>query len=400
MRVIVVGGGIVGLAAARSVLSANSDAEVILVEKELDVARHQTGHNSGVVHAGLYYKPGSLKARLCRRGMGLLREYCGEQGLLYEECGKVLVATSEEELVRLADIQERAEANGVPGVTSLGESDLRAIEPHVGGLGGLRSPTTAIVDYGQVARSFRDDLVARGATVRLGTRVSSVRNQGARPEVELAGGSVLSADRVLVCAGLHADQLARASGRSSDPRIIPFRGEYHALRLGREGLVRGLVYPVPDPGLPFLGVHLTRTVHGAVLVGPNAVLALAREGYRRRNVSFAEVREIAGWSGMRRVARRHWRVAVDELAVSASRRLFVHKARRYVPELRVSDVRPAGAGVRAQAVTAAGGLLDDFALDTERNVVWVRNAPSPAATSSMAIAEALVERLELGRAHP
>ena len=213
MRVIVVGGGIVGLAAARSVLSANSDAEVILVEKELDVARHQTGHNSGVVHAGLYYKPGSLKARLCRRGMGLLREYCGEQGLLYEECGKVLVATSEEELVRLADIQERAEANGVPGVTSLGESDLRAIEPHVGGLGGLRSPTTAIVDYGQVARSFRDDLVARGATVRLGTRVSSVRNQGARPEVELAGGSVLSADRVLVCAGLHADQLARASGR-------------------------------------------------------------------------------------------------------------------------------------------------------------------------------------------
>jgi L-2-hydroxyglutarate oxidase LhgO len=277
----------------------------------------------------------------------------------------------------------------------LGESDLRAVAPHAAGLGGLHSPSSAIVDYAAVTRSLRDELVTRGVSVRVGTGVTAVRDDGAHPEVELADGGVLTADRVLVCAGLQADRLARASGRPADPRIIPFRGEYHALAPGREGLVRGLIYPVPDPSLPFLGVHLTRTVDDSVLVGPNAVLALAREGYRRRTVNLGDVRDIAGWSGMRRVARRHWRVGAAEVARSASRRMFVREARRYVPELRAADVVPANAGVRAQAVSAAGELLDDFALDRGRNVVWVRNAPSPAATSSMAIAEELVQRLEL-----
>jgi (S)-2-hydroxyglutarate dehydrogenase len=393
MRVVVVGGGIVGMAAARAVLA--TGAEVTVVEKEDDVALHQTGHNSGVVHAGLYYRPGSLKARLCRRGVGLLRDYCAERGLSYVECGKVLVATSEPELARLDGIQERAQANGVPGVVRLGESDLRTLEPHAAGLGGLHSPSTAIVDYAAVTRALRDELAARGVEVRLGTQVVGV-SDGASPEVALADGGVLVADRVLVCAGLQADRLARGAGRPSDPRIIPFRGEYYALAPGRRELVRGLIYPVPDPGLPFLGVHLTPTVHGSVLVGPNAVLALAREGYRRRTVKLDDVRDIAGWSGMRRVARRHWRVGLAEVARSASRRVFVREARRYVPELRAADVVPARAGVRAQAVSAAGELLDDFALDRGRNVVWVRNAPSPAATSSMAIAEELVERLDLG----
>lgn len=397
MRVVIVGAGIVGLAAARAALSAAGDAEVVVLEKEAEVALHQTSHNSGVVHAGLYYKPGSLKARLCRRGIALLRDYCSERGVAYHECGKVLVATDERELTRLEGIEERAEANGVPGVTRLGESDLRAVEPHVGGLGGLHSPTTAIVDFAQVARSLHDELRALGATVHLGATVSAVGDHGSRAQIELADGTAMAADRVLVCAGLHADQLARASGRSADPRIIPFRGEYYALRPGREDLVRGLVYPVPDPRLPFLGVHLTRTVHGSVLVGPNAVLALAREGYRRRSVNLAEMREIVGWSGMHRVAAKHWRVGAAEIARSTSRRMFVRDAQRYLPELRAQDVLPARAGVRAQAVSAAGELLDDFALDRGRNVVWVRNAPSPAATSSMAIAEELMERLELSR---
>jgi (S)-2-hydroxyglutarate dehydrogenase len=396
VRVVIVGAGILGLAAARATLSAAGDAEVVVLEKESEVGLHQTSHNSGVVHAGLYYKPGSLKARLCRRGVGLMRDYCAEHGIAYRECGKVLVATNERELARLQDIEERAEANGVPRVTRLTESDLRTVEPHVGGLGGLHSPTTAIVDFSEVARSLRDELRALGATVRFRAAVSAISDDGAQPQVELADGAVIGADRVLVCAGLHADQLARASGRSADPRIIPFRGEYYVLRPGRENLVRGLVYPVPDPGLPFLGVHLTRTVHGSVLVGPNAVLALAREGYQRRNVDLADVREILGWGGMHKVAARHWRAGAAEVARSASRRMFVRDAQRYVPELRVQDVLPARAGVRAQAVSAAGELLDDFALDRGRNVVWVRNAPSPAATSSMAIAEELLERLELG----
>jgi L-2-hydroxyglutarate oxidase LhgO len=397
MRIVIVGAGIVGLAAARTVLSVRGDAEVIVLEKESGVAMHQTSHNSGVVHAGLYYQPGSLKARLCRRGTGLLRNYCLERGLAYEECGKVLVATSERELTRLEGIEERAAANGVPGVARLGESDLRRLEPHVGGLGGLHSPTTAIVDFAQVARFMHDEVRAGGASVRLGVAVSAVRDHGSRPELALTDGTVVAADRVLVCAGLQADQLARASGRSPDPRIIPFRGEYYALRPGREHLVRGLIYPVPDPALPFLGVHLTRTIQGSVLVGPSAVLALAREGYRRRDVNLADVREIAGWSGMRRIAAKHWRVASAEVARSASRRMFVRGAQRYVPALRPQDVVPAQAGVRAQAVSESGELLDDFVLDQGRCVVWVRNAPSPAATSSMAIAEELTERLDLHR---
>jgi L-2-hydroxyglutarate oxidase LhgO len=224
MRIVIVGAGIIGLASARAVLACEPDAEVIVLDKELEVARHQTGHNSGVVHAGLYYTPGSLKARVCRRGVGLLREYCGARGIAYEECGKVLVATDERELARLAGIHERAEANGVPGIRRLDASELRAIEPHVAGLGGLHSPTTAIVDYAEVARALRDEVTERGGQVRLGAPVSSIRDDATAPEVMLTGGDAIAADRVLVCAGLQVDRLARASGRSADPRIIPFRG--------------------------------------------------------------------------------------------------------------------------------------------------------------------------------
>ena len=394
-RVAVVGGGIVGLAAARAVQRARPGAEVVVFEKETAVGLHQTGRNSGVVHAGLYYEPGSLKARLCRRGVELTRAYCSERGLPYEECGKVVVATRPDELTRLAELHERAEANGVPGVALLSEHDLRAIEPHAAGIAALHSPHTAITDFGAIARRLAHEVEDAGGTVRLGARVARVRGEGARPVVELAGGEEHAADRVLVCAGLEADRLARASGRSAAPAIVPFRGEYWALREDRRHLVRGLIYPVPDPALPFLGVHLSRMADGAVLVGPNAVLALAREGYGRWTLDRRDALETLRWPGTRRLVRRHWRAGAAELARSASRRAFARAARRYVPELRAGDLLPAPAGVRAQAVDRDGSLVDDFRIDAEPGVVWVRNAPSPAATSAPAIAEELVERLRL-----
>lgn len=395
MRVAIVGGGILGLAAGRLLARERPDVEVVLLEKEASLARHQTGRNSGVVHAGLYYEPGSLKARLCRRGGELLRAFCAEHELPYQACGKVLVATREEEVARLESILERARANGVADAVVLDASGLRAVEPHASGVAALHSPSTAIVDYTMVCAALAAEMRRSGAVVRTGTAVQRVVRERGGSRVELAAGSGLHADRVLVCAGLHADRLARSSGEPATPRIVPFRGEYWRLRSERAGLVRGLVYPVPDPSLPFLGVHLTRTVDGSVLVGPNAVLAAAREGYRRRDVDLADLVETLSWPGTWRVVRRHWASGARELARSLSRSAFVAEARRLVGELAPGDVVPAPAGVRAQAVDRDGSLVDDFRLDASGGVVWVRNAPSPAATSSLAIAEELVSRLDV-----
>lgn len=394
MRVVVVGGGIIGLAAARQVRLERPDAEVTVVEKEPAVATHQTGRNSGVVHAGLYYAPGSLKARLCRRGVGLLRGFCDEHGIPYDECGKVVVATTEAELGPLRALEERARANGVPGLTWLDEAALGTVEPHAAGLAALHSPTTAIVDYARIGAALAADLEDHGGAVRLRAEVVRVEG-GGRARVVLADGESLAADRVLVCAGLQADRLARASGGDPEPRIVPFRGEYFALRPERASLVRGLIYPVPDPSLPFLGVHLTRTIDGDVLVGPNAVLSLARERYGRFRVDGRDALDALSWPGTARMMRTHWRAGIGEVARSASRRRFVRDARRYVPALRASDVVPARAGLRAQAIDRDGTLVDDFRLVTDGGVVWVRNAPSPGATSSLAIAEELVARLVL-----
>lgn len=392
MRLVVVGAGILGLAAARQALLARPDVEVVVFDKEDRVAAHQTGHNSGVVHAGIYYEPGSLKARLCRRGLGLLREYCAANAIAYEECGKVVVATDPGELPRLEELERRGHANGVAGLRRVGEQGLRAIEPHARGIAALHSPETAITDYVAVARQLAADVTAAGGSLRLSEEVVAVE---AGASVLLRGGERVAGDRVLVCAGLHSDRLARASGGQAAPRIIPFRGEYWALAPERAAMVRGLIYPVPDPRLPFLGVHLTRHVDGSVLVGPNAVLATKREGYRRRDFDRADVRDIVTWPGMWRLAGKHWRAGIQEMTRSASRRAFVRAARRYVPELRVGDVVPAAAGVRAQAVDPDGGLVDDFRLVAENGVTWVRNAPSPAATASMAIAEELVTAVRL-----
>ncbi len=387
MRVTVVGGGILGLATAR--LLAHRGGQVTVVEKEPALARHQTGHNSGVVHAGIYYAPGSLKARLCTRGRILLRDYCADRGIAYTECGKVVVATDEAELPRLERLAERAERNGVPDLRWLDAAGLAEVEPHARGLAALHSPHTAIVDFAAVAQAYAADVVAGGGEIRTDAPVVRVE----RGLTHLATGEVLRSDRVVVCAGLHSDRLARASGEDPEPRIIPFRGEYYRLASDRRHLVRGLIYPVPDPSLPFLGVHLTLRADGEVLLGPNAVLASAREGYRRTTLDWRDLYETLTWPGTRRMMRRHWRAGAGELYRSARRRAFVAELQRYVPELRPEDALPAEAGVRAQAVDRDGALVDDFRLGVTEGVVWVRNAPSPAATSSLAIAEELAGRV-------
>ncbi|MGY1637815.1 L-2-hydroxyglutarate oxidase [Geodermatophilus sp. SYSU D00742] len=392
VRIGVVGAGIVGLAVARRLARLRPGARITVVDKEDDVAVHQTGHNSGVVHAGLYYAPGSLKAQLCTRGRVLLREFCAEHGLVYDECGKVVVARHPGELPALREIERRATGNGVPGLRRLTAAQLREVEPEVVGEAALHSPRTAVVDFRAVARAMAGQLRQEGHEVRLGFEVTGVRRVGAGVVVT-SGGESLEVDRLVVCAGLQADRVSRLAGDEQGPAIVPFRGEYYRLVPERSSLVRGLVYPVPDPRYPFLGVHFTRRVDGGVDIGPNAVLALAREGYRWRDVRPAELLQTLTWPGMRPLARRHWRTGVEEIRGSLSRRVFLAAAREFVPALTDDDVVRAAAGVRAQAVDRDGTLVDDFRINRLGPVVTVRNAPSPAATSALAIGEYVAERV-------
>lgn len=389
-RVAVVGGGILGAAVARRLQQVDPGLAVTILEKEQGLAQHQTGRNSGVVHAGLYYAPGSLKAQLCRRGVSLLQEFCEANDLAYDECGKVLVALDEVERERLTAIMERAVANGVPDVRLIDAAELRDIEPHVRGVAGLHSPHTAIVDYPGVTRALADQVVTHGGGVRTGYEVASIREAGAEVILDATAGHEDPFDLVIVCAGLQADRVAALAGDDADPRIVPFRGEYYLLREDRRDLVRGLVYPVPDPRYPFLGVHLTPRVDGEVMVGPNAVLALAREGYGWGQFSARDLREALAWPGFRRFARQHWRTGVAEVWGSVSKRRFVAAARKYVPEITVDGLVPGPTGVRAQALGRDGTLVDDFRVTRRGHVLVVRNAPSPAATSSLAIAEHIV----------
>ncbi len=390
MRFVVVGGGILGLATARQLAVSQPDAEVVVLERERALAQHQTAHNSGVVHAGIYYAPGSLKARLCRRGLSLLRDFCQERGLPYDACGKVVVAIDEREIEPLRRLEERATANGVPGLRWLEASELAEVEPYVTGVAGLHSPETAIADFAAVARAYASDVTAAGGDIRTGVAVARVQQNGRNPQVHIADGTTIDGDKVIVCAGLQADRLAIASGEPAEPRIVPFRGEYWQLRPDRSHLVRGLIYPVPDPALPFLGVHLTRKIDGTVVLGPNAILSTARHAYERRQFVLRDTYDALSWPGTFRMLRKHWRAGAGEIMRSASKRQFVREVARYVPAVDPADVLPASAGVRAQAIDRDGSLVDDFRLATHGNVTWVRNAPSPAATSSLAIAEELV----------
>lgn len=388
-RLAIVGGGIVGVALARAL--ARRGDEVTVLEKETRLAAHQTGHNSGVVHAGLYYAPGSLKATLCAAGRGLIRDFCAEKQLPYREVGKLVVAVDESELGALAEIERRSIANGVPELARVDDAArLREIEPHAAGVAAVHSPHTAVVDYGAITEAMAQDVRAAGGSIRLGHEVTGMRRENGAVRV-LTPVSDDVFERVVVCAGLQSDVVARLIGADPSPRILPFRGEYWELKPERTSLVRGMIYPVPDPRFPFLGVHFTRGVYDSVHVGPNAVPALAREGYRWLAISPKDTWQSLRWPGAWPLARQHWRMGVDEISGSLIKRLYFAKARRFVPELRMSDLaRKAGAGVRAQAWGRAGELLDDFAVDQVGPVTLLRNAPSPAATSSMAIAEHVI----------
>ncbi|MEU7319325.1 L-2-hydroxyglutarate oxidase [Streptomyces griseoviridis] len=386
----VVGAGIVGLATAREITLRRPGTKVVVLEKEHEVAAHQTGHNSGVVHAGIYYPPGSLKADLCVRGVALLRAYCAERALPYREIGKLVVAVRDDELGRMENLYERARGNHVPELRRLSREEIREREPHVGGIAALHSPRTAITDYPAIAREFAKDIVAAGGEIRLGLPVTAVRETPGGVEVGSADERV-RVDRLVLCAGLHSDTVARLARDREEPRIVPFRGEYLLLKPDRAHLVNGLVYPVPDPRYPFLGVHFTPRVDGSVEVGPNAVLALAREGYRRTRVSPRDLLGLAGYPGTWRMAARHWRTGVKEYRGSFSTAAFMRDAGAYVPGVGPRDVVRGGAGVRAQALDRDGTLVDDFRIHRHGRITAVRNAPSPAATACLAIARHIVE---------
>jgi L-2-hydroxyglutarate oxidase LhgO len=385
-RVGIVGAGIVGLALARELLRRNPHLRVTVLEKEDGIGLHQTSRNSGVVHAGIYYPVGSLKTRLCTYGVKLLRQYCEDHQLPYDECGKVIVATEADEMRRLEALHARGCANGVPGLRTLDGAQLRRIEPEAAGIAALHSPQTAITDFAAVARAIAREVRSRDGGIVLGARVHGFAHRDGEVTARSTAGD-FTFDRLIICAGLYTDKLAQLSGDEADPRIVPFRGDYWQLRPERRDLVRGLIYPVPDERFPFLGIHLTKRIDGEVLIGPNAVLAFAREGYRFGVVRPRELATTLRWPGFWSLVRQHWRQGFREMRRSMSRRQFVAEARRYVPALQVGDVVKGKAGVRAQAVDELGGLVDDFRFSHRGRVINVRNAPSPAATSALAIAE-------------
>lgn len=390
----VIGGGIVGLAAAREVLHRRPGTDVVVLEKEPEVARHQSGHNSGVIHSGIYYAPGSLKARLCVAGAAEVYGYAERKGIPVERCGKLIVALQDDELPRLQELYRRGLANGVPGVELVGPEQICEREPQVEGVAGIWSPETGIIDFRRVALALADDVRETGGRILTSHRVTGLRETGAGVVVRTSGETVL-AERVLSCAGLYSDQVARLSGAPADPVIVPFRGDYWQLKPSRRQLVRNLVYPVPDPSLPFLGVHFTRRIDdGAIWLGPNAVLAFAREGYRRRDLRLHELVGVLTRPGFLRLARRYWRTGGAELYRDLSKRAFVAACRRFVPQLSVDDVMPGPSGVRAQSLGRQGDLVDDFVVHRQGSrLVHLRNAPSPAATSALALARLVADEV-------
>ena len=387
----IVGGGILGLATAREFVLRHPGARVVLLEKEDRLALHQTGRNSGVIHSGIYYAPGSAKARFCVAGARAMIEYCEERAITYERPGKLIVAIEEDELGRLDELQRRAAENGVGGVSRLDPAAIHDAEPNVRGIAALHVPGTAIVDFRIVAEALGSDLQAAGAEIRVGTWVEGIRALPAHVLVTTKSETLVCA-QVIACAGIGSDRIARQIGGSDAIRIVPFRGDYYRLAPDRAGLVRRLIYPVPDPRFPFLGVHFTPRIGGEVWLGPNAVLAFGAEAYRRRDVDLAETAGFIRYPGFRKMALRYWRTGVAEVLRDYSKRLFLAALRRYVPRLESSDLLPGPSGIRAQAIAADGTMVDDFWFETLPRVLVVRNAPSPAATASLALAREIVDR--------
>jgi L-2-hydroxyglutarate oxidase len=388
--IIVIGGGIVGLSVAREVTRQFPRLRLALVEKETRVGTHQTGHNSGVIHSGVYYKLGSMKARMCVEGAAAMVEFCREHGVPFKICGKVIVATSEEERPRLQDLLARGQANGVAGLRMLGPVELREIEPHATGVAALHVPGTGVTDFAKVCEKYAELVAAQGGTVRTSAEVIAIGQNGQETVVETSGGD-FSVRWVINCAGLFSDRISRMAGERPEVRIVPFRGEYYDLVPARASLVRALIYPVPDPRFPFLGVHFTRRIHGNVDAGPNAIFAFKREGYRSGDFSLRDTMESLVFPGFWRVAAKHWRMGKDEAQRSVSKGSFVAGLQRLVPEVQGEDLVPGGSGVRAQAIHRSGALVDDFQFSQSDRMLHLYNVPSPAATASIAVGRAVVE---------
>ncbi len=389
-NVIIIGGGVVGLGVALEVTRRFPRLRVLVLEKEDRVARHQSGHNSGVIHSGVYYKPGSLKARLCVEGAAAMVEFCREHGIAHDVCGKVIVATHAEELPRLEELRKRGEANGLTGLRWIGPEELKEIEPHASGLQALVVPSTGITDYAKVCDKYAELIAAGGGSVMISAAATGIRRATDEIVVETTRGA-FAANALINCGGLHSDRISWMAGDDPGVVIVPFRGEYYDLTPERASLVRALIYPVPDPRFPFLGVHFTRRISGRVDAGPNAVLALAREGYRHRDVNVRDMASSLAFPGFWRMARKHWRNGLDEWHRSLSKPAFVRALQRLLPEVRETDLVPGGSGVRAQALKPDGSLVDDFQFVPSGKVLHVLNVPSPAATASLAIGKAIVD---------
>jgi (S)-2-hydroxyglutarate dehydrogenase len=387
---VVIGGGIVGLSTARALLERHPGARLLVLEKEGGWARHQTGHNSGVIHSGIYYKPGSYKARFCREGARALVEFCRERGIEYEICGKVIVATEPDELPLLDALHERGLKNGLE-VEKVGPGELKEIEPHASGLAAIRVPSTGIVDFAKVAEAFAALVGEKGGELRTGTVVEGISDTGRLVVVRTNKGA-FHARTLVNCAGLHSDRVARLCGVEAGAKIVPFRGEYYKLRPEKRYLVKNLIYPVPNPNFPFLGVHFTRSIDGMVEAGPNAVLGLAREGYKKTDFDLRDFVEEITYPALWRLAKKNWRTGIGEIHRSISKKAFVRGLKKLVPEVEDGDVVPIAAGVRAQALKEDGAMVDDFLISEGKNSVHVLNAPSPAATASIPIGEEIAKR--------
>jgi L-2-hydroxyglutarate oxidase LhgO len=390
--VVVIGAGIVGMAVSRELLSRYPRLRLAVLDKEPSVGQHQTGHNSGVLHSGIYYAPGSLKARLCVEGQRELYAYCEQKGIPTDRCGKVIVASHEGEIPRLEGLLQRGQANGVESLVMIGPERLREIEPHCVGVKALFSPNTGIVDFSRVVRAYADDVQKAGGDVLPGYGVDAISERPGRVILQTQAGEV-EAPHVVACAGLHSDRVARLSGAPRDPRIVPFRGDYWVLRPDRRDLARNLIYPVPDPSFPFLGVHFTRRIDdGSVWLGPNAVLAFSREGYGRLDIRPRDLAEALAYRGFQRLAAKFWQTGMQEMVRDFSKEAFLKSLQVYIPELTMADLLPGPSGVRAQALGPDGALVDDFVFNTPTNrIVHVRNAPSPGATSSLAIGRQIAD---------
>jgi L-2-hydroxyglutarate oxidase LhgO len=392
--ILIVGGGIVGLATARDLLMRRPGQRIAILEKESTIGQHQTGHNSGVIHAGVYYAPGSLKARLCTEGRIKTYEYCEEKGLPYEKCGKLIVAIDESELPRLQNLWDRATANGVPGLRMVGPEEIREIEPHSAGIKGIFSPETGIVNWSEVARHYADDVQQAGGEILTGYEVDGIRRKDDWVLVKTTFDEIIPTRYLITCAGLQSDRVAAMSGADKSPQIVPFRGDYLKLKPEKAYLTKGMIYPVPDPRFPFLGVHFTKRHDGEVWLGPNAVYAFARQGYGKLDFNLRDNIETLMFPGFWKMVRKHWKMGSDEMIRDFSKKLFVETCKRYVPEVTEDDCVDGPSGVRAQALGSDGGLVDDFIVQTSDRIFHVRNAPSPAATSSMAIGRAIADRAE------